>query len=374
MKNIAIIGSTGSIGKTALKVIKKLGYNVVAIVGYKNLELLSVQSKEFSPSYVGVIDEKLKEQAQCLFGKKLVLGKEALTFACSLAEVDTVLISVTGISGAFACMEAIKHGKRIALANNESLVAAGELIITSLSKSNAEIIPVDSEHSAVFQCLLSSDKKQLERIILTASGGGFYGCTKNELERIQPKDIFHPNWNMGRKITIDSCTMMNKALEIIEAAYLFDTKRIDYIVHPESIIHSMVEFKDGAVLAQLAISDMSLPIQYALCYPQRVQCLPSFAFDRPLTFLPKNELFFAPQLSFYCLEQGGDSGAIMNAANEAAVELFEQGKIGFSHIVEITKKVLFEAKINKLSSLDDVIAVHNQTKQKVLEIYKTVLE
>ncbi len=369
MKTISVVGSTGVIGTTALKVIQKLGYKVSALTAHSNLELLSQQVKQFQPQLIGVSDTTKYNEAKRLFGNKLVFGKEALTIPCSLKETDTVIVSVVGLNGLYSAAEAIKHNKTLALANKECLVSGGEVINNLLLQSSTQIIPVDSEHSAVFQCLRSGKKDEVSRIILTASGGAFYDYDAGQLESITPSDIYHPNWNMGRKITLDSCTMMNKALEIIEAYHLFKTDRIEYVVHPESIIHSMVEYVDGSTIAQIAIPDMSLPISYALCYPDRKPTLKPFDFTKSLTFKNKNPLFYAPELAKQVIKAGKSSGAIFNAANEAATELFETGKIKFTDITKIVEKSLcFD--IVKLNSIDDVFFVHNQTIKRVNTHYK----
>lgn len=373
MKTISVIGSTGVIGKTALNVIKKLDYNVSALTAYSNLQLLKRQADEFKPEYVGVIDEDKYQEAKALFGKKLLIGKEALTIPSQLKDTDIVLVSVVGLNGLYSVIEAIKYNKIIALANKESLVAAGELVNNQLGKSKSMILPVDSEHSAVFQCLKSGKIEEVNRIILTASGGAFYDYDSERLDKITPKHIYHPNWTMGRKITLDSCTMMNKALEIIEAYHLFKTDRIEYVVHPESIIHSLVEFIDGSTIAQLGITDMSLPISYALSYPERKPCINYFDFSKPLTFKQKNPLFFGPELAKEVIQIGKSAGTIFNAANEAAVRLFEEEKIKFTDITRIVKNCLYDENIQPISSVEEVFDIHNQTIQKVIKEYKLLI-
>ena len=383
-KTLSVIGSTGSIGTAALKIAGSLGIRVRALTAHSNLELLKRQAEEFKPDFVGVTDRSKFVEAKRLFGGKLLTGDEALSVPSEIC--DTALVSVVGISGLIAAEAAIKNGVRVALANKECVVAGGEILTRLLKAQNsgeeagasgkkAEVIPVDSEHSAIFQCLKAGRENDIKRLILTASGGAFYNYSEVRLKNITPADIFHPNWRMGRKITIDSCTLMNKALEIIEAYWLFLADKIDcarasdaieYVIHPESIIHSMVEFEDGATLAQLSIPDMSLPISYALTYPTRAQAISTFNFDNALTFVKKNPLFYAPELAFAALRVGGSAGTVLNAANEAAVALFEKRLISFADIAETVKNSLSMSDIVPINTVFDVIAVHEETVRRVM--------
>ncbi|MBQ4049089.1 MAG: 1-deoxy-D-xylulose-5-phosphate reductoisomerase [Clostridia bacterium] len=296
MKNIAIIGSSGSIGRQALSVVRRHPdkFNVTALVVKSSTDLLSEQIAEFSPNFAGIYDEKASQDFFVPVDVNLVRGKEALTFACALEEVDIVVVAVSCMDGLAPVLTAIENDKLIALANKESIVAGGEIVLEKLAKSKAKILPVDSEHSAVWQILGDLKGRDVKRIILTASGGAFFGKDREFLKTVTPAQaIKHPNWSMGKKITVDSATMVNKGLEIIEAARLFSTKNIDYIIHPESIVHSMVEYNDGAVLAQMGVTSMELPIQYALTYPDRCDTgLKPMDFTRPITFFEPDEINF----------------------------------------------------------------------------------
>lgn len=372
MKKIAIYGSGGSIGRQALEFIdaNKEEFCAYSIVTYSNYELLLRQAEKFKPKYIGLINTDCYS-ANEFDSKRPVVGGEAAN-AC--LDCDVILFCVVGIDALPALMSFVKNGKRIALANKECLVSAGEIIMREAKKYGAEIIPVDSEHSAIWQCLRAGEKKDVNQIILTASGGRYYSCSVSELKKITPEQaIKHPNWKMGKKISVDSATMINKALELIEARWLFDSENIGYIIHPDSIIHSMVQFKDGAIIAQLSEPDMKLPISVALSYPERKNSgIKNFTFDRPLTFLPKREdVFFAPTLASYCIKVGGTSGAILDAADEGAVKLFLDGKILFTDIADIVKEELFSAEIEPITNIERIIKIHNEVKQNVINKYIT---
>lgn len=337
MKNVAVIGSTGSIGRQTLNVIRRHPdkFKVTALFANNSAQLLKVQAEEFKPEYLGIGNPECKSLLKTV-NASVSAGEKCLEELCAKPETDVVVVSVVGMAGLDAVISALKNNKIVALANKESLVAGGELIKNICKETNGTILPIDSEHSAVWQCL--DGKKDLKRIILTASGGPFRGYTAEKLKTVTIEQALrHPNWSMGKKITIDSATMMNKALEIIEARWLFDTTDIDYVIHPESIIHSMVEFKDGSIIAQMAQPNMEIPIAYALSYPERLDNeIGSFNFDKALTFAkPDEEVFKAPRLAYTCLRKGGNSACVLNAANEAAVELFLKGKIEFCEITEI---------------------------------------
>lgn len=370
MKKIAVLGSTGSIGRQAVDVLamNKLGLIADSLIAHSDTERLIAQAEELRPSKVGILDEKAatKEVLSRLNGLGCAVAVGAEAFDICL-EADEILFCIVGADGLRALFRYIESGKTIALANKECLVTAGELLMKKAKED--QIIPVDSEHSAVWQCLRMGNRGDLKQIILTASGGRYYDYPYEKLDSITPDEaVRHPNWKMGKKISVDSATMMNKALEILEARWLFGTKNIDYVIHPESIIHSLVRFCDGTIAAQLSLPDMKLPISAALAYPDRVEgCVKDFAFDRKLTFLPRREdVFFAPKLAYYCMEVGGSAGAVLDAADEGAVRLFLNGKIPFSEIATTVKRELYSRKIISNPSLDDLIAEHDEVKNRIL--------
>jgi len=375
MKNIAIIGSSGSIGRQALSVVRRHPdmFNVTALVVKSSTDLLSEQIAEFSPNFAGIYDEKASQDFFVPVDVNLVRGKEALTFACALEEVDIVVVAVSCMDGLAPVLTAIENDKLIALANKESIVAGGEIVLEKLAKSKAKILPVDSEHSAVWQILGDLKGRDVKRIILTASGGAFFGKDREFLKTVTPAQaIKHPNWSMGKKITIDSATMVNKGLEIIEAARLFSTKNIDYIIHPESIVHSMVEYNDGAVLAQMGVTSMELPIQYALTYPDRCDTgLKPMDFTRPITFFEPDEINFpAPKLAKQTLEQGGIMPCVFSAADEVAVALFLEGKIAFTDITEIIERTLQNTQNILHPDIETVYATYNKITMQIRKEYK----
>jgi 1-deoxy-D-xylulose-5-phosphate reductoisomerase len=366
-KVISIIGSTGSIGVQTLDVARNLGIKVAAMSANSNIDALEKQIREFLPSVVSIGSEALaKELEYRLHGMNIevLFGVAGMKRVVELEEVDTVVTSVVGTVGLIPTMHAIKKKKNIALANKETLVTAGKLVIEEAKKYKVNIFPVDSEHSAIYQCLLGNDEKQVEKIIITASGGPFRGKKLSELENITPAEALkHPNWSMGNKITIDSATLMNKGLEVIEAKWLFDKEldKIQVLVHPQSIIHSMVEYVDGSIIAQLGSPDMRTPIQLALTYPQR--CMNSFPkLDllkcSQLTFeQPDTKTFRCLQLAYDALTAGGTMPAAMNAANEIAVAAFLNNKISFTAIPYIIENVMEGHNVNISPSLDDIIEV-----------------
>lgn len=346
MKHVAILGSTGSIGTQALDVIAVNSgkYKVAALAAYRNEKLLREQIEYFKPKLAVLIDKQAADRMVATYrGKtKILVGEEGLLEAATCEQADTVLTSLVGFAGLTPTIAAIKAKKNIALANKETLVAAGELVISLAKEYNVSIYPVDSEHSAIFQCLQGANNKHIGRIILTASGGPFRGRTANELTQVTIDDCLrHPNWSMGRKITIDSATLANKGLEVIEAKWLFGVEydQINVCVHPQSIIHSMVEFIDGSVMAQLGMPDMRLPIQYALSYPERIaSSFPRIDFTAlsALTFAePDTVTFPALKLAYLAGNKGGTMPCVFNAANEVAVYAFLQGKIAFLDIAQI---------------------------------------
>ena len=345
VQSISVLGSTGSVGIQTLAVAERLGLPVRAISGNKNIALLEKQARRFHPEFVCVNDDagaKALKTALADTDIKVGSGLGALT-DCACAYSDCVVTAVSGSVGLIPTLAAIDAGKRIALANKETLVCGGELVMRRAREKGAEIIPVDSEHSAIFQCLeTQGSQKALSHILLTGSGGPFRGKTRAETQNVTPAmAVSHPNWSMGAKISVDSATMMNKGLEFIEAMHLFQVSpdEIRVIIHPESIIHSMVAFVDGCVIAQLGVPDMALPIQYALTYPERrasVTPVPDFAALGKLTFFePELEKTPCLALAMDCARRAGTAAAVMSAANEQAVSLFLNGKLGFNAIYDI---------------------------------------
>ena len=368
-KIISIIGSTGSIGVQTLDVARNLGIKVAAMAANSNIDLLEKQVMEFKPQLVSVGTRELaSELERRLSGMKIqvLYGLEGMLRVVEQTETDTVVTSVVGTAGLIPTMHAIKNKKNIALANKETLVTAGQLVMEEARKQGVNIFPVDSEHSAIYQCLLGNNEKQVEKIIITASGGPFRGRTLDELKHITPAQALkHPNWNMGSKITIDSATLMNKGLEVIEARWLFgrELDQIQVLVHPQSIIHSMVEYVDGSVMAQLGSPDMRIPIQLALTYPDRCENnFPKLDFLKcsQLTFEePDTKTFRCLQLAYDALNTGGTMPAVMNAANEIAVSAFLVNRIAFTAIPEMIESVMLAHKVNISPGLDDIIEVDN---------------
>ena len=383
MKKLALLGSTGSIGTQALDVVRciqKEGEHAVkveALAAHSNIRLLEEQIREFKPQAVAVFDleaaSKLRAAVRDL-NVKVYSGMEGLCALTELESVDIVLNSVVGMVGLKPTLTALEAKKQMALANKETLVAGGSLVMKTAKENGIEILPVDSEHSAIFQCLQGMYKKcDLNKIILTASGGPFFGKKIEEMRGMtREQALAHPNWSMGAKITIDSATMMNKGLELIEAMWLYDLppEDIEIVVHRESIVHSAVEFADGAVIAQLGLPDMRLPIQLALTWPQRVPCkVPrmSLAEVAKLTFYaPDYEAFPALNLAKHAASLKGDRGAVLNGANEAAVGLFLNGKIGFTDIAERVAYALDTIPYKKDITLDDVLAADKAARELVL--------
>ena len=336
-KTIAILGSTGSIGTQSLDVARKHGFKVDVLAANSNIELLEKQIREFNPSAVAVINEAAAKELKVKVADtktKVLAGADAVELVAAENKADIVLNSIVGIAGLKPTLAAIEAGKDIALANKETLVTGGHLVKKAIARKGVKLLPVDSEHSAIFQCLQGAPKGSLKKIILTASGGPFFGKTTEELKNVTPADALkHPNWSMGAKITIDSASLMNKGLEVIEAVHLFDISpdNIEVVVHRQSIVHSAVELTDGAVIAQLGTPDMRLPIQYALTYPERYDC-PSGSLNLfeigNLTFQkPDYETFKLLSLAFYAVKEDGILPAVLNAADEIAVDAFLKDKI-----------------------------------------------
>ncbi len=350
MKTISLVGSTGSIGKQTLEVCRKHNIKVKALAAYQNTALLENQAREFLPDFVCIYDKELySDMCKRLSDTNIdvVCGMEGLCRAASLNDIDLFVNSVVGMVGLLPTLTAIEAGNDIALANKETLVAGGQIVMSSAEKKGIKIYPIDSEHSAIFQCLQGNNPKQLNKIILTASGGPFFGKTKTELENVTVEQaLAHPNWNMGNKITIDSATLMNKGLEFIEAKWLFNVEpdNIEIVVNRESVLHSAVEFDDYSVIAQMGTPDMKIPIQYALLYPERVSCdvkRLSITDYGTLTFAkPDIDTFDCLAGCIKAINLGGAYPCIVNAVNEEAVALFLSRKISFLKIGELVKKSL----------------------------------
>ena len=364
MKSLIILGSTGSIGTQALEVCRRDGYKVTALAAGSNIELLEQQAREFKVKTVAVFNETAANELKIKLKDtdvKVLSGVEGVCEA-AMAEGDIVLNSIVGIAGLRPTLAAIEAGKTIALANKETLVTGGEIVNRKAKEKGVKILPVDSEHSAIFQSIQGAPEKSVKKILLTASGGPFFGKTRADLENVTVKEALnHPNWSMGAKITIDSATLMNKGLEVIEAVHLFGlpAKDIEVVVHRQSIVHSGVELSDGAVIAQLGTPDMRLPIQYALTYPERSE----FAFEHlsltdigTLTFTkPDTDTFRCLPLCIEAINQGGLAPTAVNGANEEAVRLFLEGKIKFLAIADLVEKALMSVQNKKDFGLDDII-------------------
>ena len=384
MKNIVILGSTGSIGTNALEIIrnKKEEFNVIGLSANSNHKLICEQIEEFKPKYVSIgtaegkriIEEKFPEV-------KVYVGREGLKKLGQIEEMDIILVAVIGAIGIEATSEAIKLGKRIALANKETMVAGGDYI-NKLLKENpkSEIIPVDSEHSAIFQSLMAGKKSQVKNLIITASGGTFRGKKLEDLKDVTVEQALkHPNWSMGRKITVDSSTLVNKGLEVIEAHQLFgmDYDKIKVVIHPQSIIHSLVEYDDNAVIAQLGVTDMKLPIQLAFTYPDRIQnnCLDTLDLLKVgnLTFeAPDREVFKGLDLAYKAGRIGKSMPTVLNAANEIAVDLFLNKKIKFLDIYKIIEKAIDNHEVEEIDNLDSILRIDQATRKWVYDNYSNL--
>lgn len=374
MKNILLLGSTGSIGISTLNVLREFKdqFKVFAISANSNINLIYEQILEFHPKFVVV---KEKDKANKLREKigdicKVLDGEEGLIEVTKNGDYDILVSALVGFAGLAPTIESIKRGKRIALANKETLVAAGKMVIGLAKEYNSEILPVDSEHSAIFQCLVGEDSKNIEKLIVTASGGPFLKKSIEDLNKVTVEEALnHPNWDMGSKITIDSATMMNKGLEVIEAHWLFDLpkEKIDVVIHPQSIVHSMVEFIDGSIKAQLSVPDMKLPIQYALSYPDRWNSQftnTHFPSLKELTFFePDFKKFKCLKLAYEVMEQGGTTPCILNAANEIAVEKFLNKEINFTQIPELINYSLNGIEYNSTIDFDTILECDRKTRE-----------
>jgi 1-deoxy-D-xylulose-5-phosphate reductoisomerase len=393
-KRVAILGSTGSVGKKALQVIEALNsslvarrsspagggteYEIFALTAHSSVELLAEQAQRHRPRFVAVTNADYAQQFRALVGGldvEVLTGPDSLAEIARHKEVDIVLTAVVGAAGLPAVLAAARSGKRLAIANKEPLVIAGELLMREAGKNESTILPVDSEHSAIFQAMQAGSRDQVRKIILTASGGPFRDASIEDIQNVTLEQaLSHPVWNMGPKITVDSATMMNKAFEIIEARWLFDmpVEQIEVLIHPESIVHSLVEFVDGSVIAQLAVPDMCLPIQYALTYPERVagiakglhlEQIGKLTFEKPNT-----ETFRALVLGHEVAKTGGTAAAVFNAANETAVQEFLAGRIRFVNIIELVEHCLNEHDAKSGADLDELLEADAWARREVLEM------
>ena len=367
VKNVSILGSTGSIGRQSLDIISRLdGVQVAALTAGTSAQLMAEQCRQFRPVLAVMATKEAAEELQELIKDlptRINWGEEGLIEAATVPEADCVITAVVGMVGLKPTLAAIRAGKRIGLANKETLVCAGELVMAEAKKYGTEIIPVDSEHSAIFQCLMgSAGHREIKRLILTCSGGPFFALDKDALKTVTKADALkHPNWKMGAKITIDCATLMNKGLEVIEAMHLYDMplEKVDVVIHRQSIVHSMVEFIDGAVMAQMGTPDMRLPIQLALTYPERVNC-PVDGLDLigcgPLSFLkPDTDRFPCLALAMECAKRGGNACAVMNGANEEAVAMFLADKIGFYDIYRLVARAVEEVPYLDNPTLEQIL-------------------
>lgn len=381
MRKVALLGSTGSIGTNALEVIaqNRDKFELTALVAGRNIDLLARQIREFSPQLVSVEDETgAKKLAESFPGIKVYHGEQGLMEVVNYSGVDTVISAITGTTALAATMACIRNNQRICLANKETLVAAGDLINRELEKSQAALLPIDSEQSAIFQSIGTNHRDYIKKIILTASGGPFFQTGKKDFQDITVSEaLAHPTWSMGTKITIDSATLINKALEMIEAFYLFKLtgEQIDVIIHPQSIVHSMVEFVDSSIIAQLSSPDMKIPILYSLSYPERIPFeSPALNFSQlgKLEFYPVDTYKFPSiDMARHVLKEGKNSGAILNAANEVAVDYFLNKKISFEQIFTVVGEILYKEKLHPINSISDVDDTITETKRKTEEYLNT---
>ena len=376
-KRIAVLGSTGSIGRQSLDVIDACGMSVAALTANSSAERMEEQARQFKPELVALVDEKAAADLRVRLADtnvKVAGGMSGLLEAAAIPSADTVITSVVGMVGLRPTLAAIREGKRIALANKETLVCAGELVLEEARDYGAQILPVDSEHSALFQSLEGNDPREVKRLILTCSGGPFYGKKAEELERVTREDALrHPNWSMGAKITVDSATLMNKGLEFIEAMHLYHMppEKISVLIHRESIIHSLVEYCDNAMIAQLGSPDMRLPIQYALTWPRRIPG-PAAPLDLwgcgGLTFgTPDTDTFRCLALAYEAARMGGTAGAILNGANEAAVAQFLAGKIGFLDIARRVERAMERVAVVQEPGLEDILNADQEARRAALD-------
>ena len=385
MKGLAILGSTGSIGRNALKIVEMFPeqFSVKALAARSNTDLLAGQIEQFTPEIAVVYDrdtmQQLKQKIPAGIGVEILCDEEGYRAAATADGVDIVLTAVVGAAGLMPTLAAIEAGKTIALANKETLVMAGEIVTRKAAQNGVQILPVDSEHSAIFQCLQGHRKADVAKILLTASGGPFLNLPLSEFPGIsKAQALNHPNWNMGPKITIDSATLMNKGLEVLEAKSLFDLSedRIEVVVHPQSVIHSMVAYQDGSVIAQLGIPDMKTAIAYALSFPERLplnQPLPDFSGKQRLTFQkPDLEKFPFLALAFKACKVGKTMPAVLNAANEVAVNAFLNQEIGFSDIARIVERTMDAHSVAINPELDDIIDADRQARIRAEDLIRNI--
>jgi len=380
MKSIALLGSTGSIGVSTLDLVRQFPnrFKVHGLVAGRNIKLLSAQIKEFRPTCVAIRDERDVVELRRLVGSRrveILCGASGAIRVATAREADVVVAAIVGGAGLVPTLEAVKAGKEIALANKEALVMAGEIFVNAARENGSRLFPVDSEHSAIFQCLQGNQRDDVDKIILTASGGPFLRTPLQSLARVTVEQALkHPNWKMGKKITIDSATMMNKGLEVVEAHWEFDMapERIEVVIHPQSVVHSMVRYQDGSVIAQLGIPDMRIPIAYALAYPHRLKgnWKPlELAHQSELNFLAvEKKRFPALALAYEALKEGGTMPAVLNAANEIAVAAFLEGKIGFREIHRIIDKTMRVHSTKHVNTVEDILEVDRWAREQAVAV------
>lgn len=377
-KHLSILGATGSIGTQTIDILSSIDAEVVALTTNRNIELLEQQARALHPKLCVAFDEAAAKQLKIALADTdiaVLTGMDGLVAAATHPDCDTVVTAVVGMVGLLPTLAAIDAGKDIALANKETLVCAGQLVMDAARRKGVHILPVDSEHSAIFQCIQACQGNALDKIILTASGGPFFGKTAEELKTVtREQALQHPNWSMGAKITTDSATMMNKGLELLEAMWLYDLpeNQIEIVVHRESIVHSLIEFADGAVLAQLGVPDMRLPIQYALTYPQRLPCkVPRLSLaevGRMTFYAPDNQAFPAMNLARHAARRKGNVGAVLNGANEAAVGRFLAGELPFWRIPQLVQQAMEQVPYQAQPTLDDILASDRAARQAVASL------
>ncbi|MBE0460423.1 MAG: 1-deoxy-D-xylulose-5-phosphate reductoisomerase [Candidatus Aminicenantes bacterium] len=380
MKNVSILGSTGSIGRNTLQVIEHLSdkFNIVGLAAGKNTKLLKKQVEKFKPKVVSLErteDAQEIMQAYSHLGLRVVSGREGAEEIAQIEDNDIVVCAITGINGLLPTLAAVKAGKRVALANKESMVVAGSLLKKEANRTGAEIIPVDSEHSGVFQCLVKENRENIKRVILTASGGPFFRTPKEDMQKITLEEALnHPRWKMGAKVTIDSATLMNKGLELIEAKWLFDLhpQQLEILIHPQSIVHSLVEMKDGSVLAQMSTTDMRIPIQYALTYPQREKA-PVASLDlsqiQSLDFFEVDtNKFPLIKIARLALKEGGSFPVALNAANEEVVDAFLKKKLRFSEVYDVIREAVEAHDTREVNSIEEIFQIDREIKMKTRKI------
>lgn len=377
-KHLSILGATGSIGTQTIDILSSIDAEVVALTTNRNIELLEQQARALHPKLCVAFDEAAAKQLKIALADTdiaVLTGMDGLVAAATHPNCDTVVTAVVGMVGLLPTLAAIDAGKDIALANKETLVCAGQLVMDAARRKGVHILPVDSEHSAIFQCIQACQGNALDKIILTASGGPFFGKTAEELKTVtREQALQHPNWSMGAKITTDSATMMNKGLELLEAMWLYDLpeNQIEIVVHRESIVHSLIEFADGAVLAQLGVPDMRLPIQYALTYPQRLPCkVPRLSLaevGRMTFYAPDNQAFPAMNLARHAARRKGNVGAVLNGANEAAVGRFLADELPFWKIPQLVEQAMEQVPYQAQPTLDDILASDRAARQAVASL------